>query len=110
MVAFGVLEHKPAMLSTGLFQQEANAIMAAQEIEQLVMREVIARGWKLSLIAFRNGREFILLGRQSGSAALPTRPKIGQGTLQEVCRAAVDWLDNGPQPSPLPPGDRYPKR
>lgn len=102
MVAFGVLEHKPANLSRGLFEQEVKDVEAAQEIEQLVIREVQARGWKLSVVAFRNGREFILLGKLQGSVAMPTRPKIAQGSLQECCKAAVDWLDSGPQPTPTP--------
>lgn len=112
MVAFGVLEHKPPSLSTGLFQEEVKDVEAAQEIEQLVTKEINARGWKLSVIAFKQGREFILLGKLGGSIALPTRPKIGQGTLQEVCKAAVRWLDDGPQPSPVlgRDEDRYLKR
>lgn len=111
MVAFGVLEHVPPAISA-LFSDETEVKDKAREIEQLVINEINARGWKLSAIAFRQGREFILLGTLGGTPALPTRPKIGQGTLQEVCKAAVDWLDNGPQPTPLPGRERvdYSKR
>lgn len=101
MVAFGVLEHKHPGTSA-LFSEEGEALEKAREVEQLVINEIEARGWKLSVIAFRQGREFILLGKLGGTVALPTRPKIGQGTLQEVCKAAVDWLDGGPQPTPTP--------
>lgn len=111
MVAFGVLEHKlPSAVA--LFEDDVEMTEKAREIEQLVINEIKARGWHLSVIAFKQGREFILLGKLGGTVALPVRPKIGQGTLQEVCKAAVRWLDEGPQPSPVlgRDEDRYLKR
>lgn len=101
MVAWGVLEYKPVPEVNIIFGAEGCHVEAAQEIEQLVIKEIDARGWKLSTIAFKQGREFILLGKLGGSVAFPVRPKIGQGTLQDVCKAAVRWLDEGPQPSPV---------
>lgn len=102
MLAFGVLEFVPVPGSFhGPIEAHNELVNKAQEIEQLVCQEVNARGWKLSTIAYKTGI-YILLGKLGGSVAMPVRPKIGQGTLQEVCRAAVDWIDNGPQPSKPP--------
>jgi hypothetical protein len=107
MLAFGVLEysHEPIPI----FDSERGD--KNREIEALVVAEINARGWKLSSVTYKAG-QFVLLGSMGGSVALPTRPKIAQGTLQEVCRTAVDWLDNGPQPARLPSweGPRYSKR
>lgn len=97
MVAFGVLEHKRSEPIHDLFGKQD----FDPEVELLVCKDLHALGWKLAALANRTG-QFILLGRAGGSAALPVRPKIAQGTLQEVCTVAVDWLDNGPQPSPKP--------
>lgn len=105
MIAFGVLEYD-IVQNRDHFNDTIGQVIdranAQREVLHLVCSEVNARGWKLSMIAGRNGKQFILLGVKSGSAALPTRPKIAQGTLQEVCRVAVDWLDKGPQPTPRP--------
>lgn len=107
MVAWGVLEHEQPGI-TRLFDNDLDE--KALEIEALVVAEINAKGWKLSALGYKIG-QYILLGRVGGSVALPTRPKIAQGTLQEVCRVAVDWLDNGPQPTPLPGWEgRYSKR
>lgn len=113
MVAFGVLEYEQPEYHPSMdFIIAGRKSAQADEIEELVCKDVHALGWKLASVAYKAG-QFILLGRAGGSAALPTRPKIGQGTLQQVCRAAVDWLDKGPQPSPQPPHSRceaYSKR
>lgn len=99
MVAFGVLEHVRPRGEE--FRDLFGKHSFDHEVEALVCKDLHALGWKLAALANRTG-QFILLGRAGGSAALPVRPKIAQGTLQEVCIVAVDWLDNGPQPSPKP--------
>jgi hypothetical protein len=98
MVAWGVLELDSDPLASLFLSERTDKQL---EIEQLVVNEINARGWKLSALAYKTG-QYLLLGRMGGSVAMPTRPKIGQGTLQEICRLAVDWLDHGPQPTKQP--------
>lgn len=103
MIAFGVIEYVHPMDVTITFGDNYDAMLSRyEEVNDLLMKDIHALEWKLARVANRSGHHFILLGRMEGSAALPTRPKIGQGTMQQVCMAAVDWLDKGPQPTPIP--------
>lgn len=118
MVAFGVLVYVPVPEHFhGPLEDHNKIVDEAREIEKLVADDCRVLGWKIATVgpsyAQRVRGQFILLGKMQGSTALPTRPKIGQGTMQEVCRAAVDWLDKGPQPAAPPHGrdeQRYLKR
>lgn len=96
MVAFGVLEAKPA--PHVLFETH----VADDEVLRAVRVEVEALGWFLALETRHRGQQFVLLGPLGGSPRFSTRPKIGHGTLQQVCEAAVRYLDYGPSPEPTP--------
>jgi len=103
MLAYGVIEYTHIMdITTTFGEAHDEAVARSEEISALLMQDIHALGWKLARVAHRGGHNFTLLGRMEGSAALPTRPKIAQGTMQEVCLRAVDWLDKGPQPLPTP--------
>lgn len=100
MIAYGVIEYIDVMQLPATIGPEHDAAVAkALEVEGLLVSDMRALDWKLMRIASgRDMHKFILLGRMQGSPALPTRPTIGKGTIQEVCLSAVDWLDKGPQP------------
>jgi hypothetical protein len=100
MVAFGVLEHEHVPLQTrGLTDDYVERDNKTREIEELVVVEAISLGWKLAQKTLHYGSglkgRYILLGPVTGSKALPGRVKIGEGTLKEVCIAAVRWMDEG---------------
>jgi hypothetical protein len=96
MVAFGVLEYAQPNNTLPFDKDYVEYLDKADEIERLVCAEIAVLGWKLAhkAIARPTRRAFVLLGPVTGSKALPGRVKIGEGTLQQVCMAAVNWLDS----------------
>lgn len=114
MVAFGALEYDPpgsaaAFPNIGDPEYIAKADAAA-EVFELVMREFKELGWLLSSrLAARHESKFLLLGPTIGSSqgGFKGRQKIAEGTLQDVCRAAVEWMDK--PIVPVPTIDIYPE-
>lgn len=91
MVAWGVMEYQSAPRTVLTSEQEEKD----KEILWLVDDEFSDRGWMLR--PWRNqfgvSMGFILLGALNTTPALNTREKIGEGTLKEVCLAAVAYDD-----------------
>ena len=99
MIAFGVIEYVPVPLDEPMHKRERDAMISKEiEVQALVEKEFELLGWKIMRSVNKFGstswRKFILLGVRQGSQALPTRPKIGEGTLQECCLAAVKFIDS----------------
>lgn len=98
MVAFGVIEFN---LPDGGPQPENlfSDLERAREVERLVVGEFTALGWKIANSVCRwrgkNPTQFVLLGPLTKTAALTVRPKIGEGSLREVCLKAVTYLETG---------------
>lgn len=104
MMAFGVFEAEEDALTSlmsrasrwpggGGFQEPRSPKL---EQEQLVHNEFKALGWSLKIDRSRRGQEYILLGVFEQRGGFSTRTVIGRGTLQEICIAAVKYLDEGP--------------
>lgn len=91
MVAWGVLEYTPGPLWARYAPYNRvdigyEADIRALEILGLVTREFTKRGW---LLRPKTSRKFMLLGARKVTPALTTRDIIGEGTLKEVCLAAI---------------------
>ena len=100
MVAWGVLEYNPLAPiakneAAGVFKSQ---LSKAREIFYLVKEEFELRDWLLTQRPYGARydpfyREFILLGRLNITPGLVTREMIGEGTLREVCLAAIAYDD-----------------
>lgn len=106
MMAFGVLDYVPTPsidviiksrksgASEMVFDQKQ--IDRNREIEKLVLEEFHNLGWIVRAAVTKFGAQskaFVLLGKLGGSGTWPVRPKIGEGDLVNICRAAVAFID-----------------
>lgn len=86
MVAFGVLEFENGVINARTHEM--------QELLQTINKEFQQLNWKFAVQARRRQfNSFILLGPLYTGDAFSTREKIGEGTLQEVCKAAIAYID-----------------
>ena len=89
MVAFGVLEYKPIPFKGTTDKEYMEKFHLAHDILKLVEDVFNSRGWLLSPKYPSN--DFVLLGATDGKVSFKWRPKIAEGTLKKVCRAAVEY-------------------
>lgn len=86
MVAFGVLEFENGKMPPRTHEM--------QTLLKTVSEEFALLGWKFAVQArHRNSNDFILLGPVMSGNAFTTRERIAEGTLQEVCKAAIDYIE-----------------
>lgn len=96
MVAFGALEYDPPIASAAYYKNLGDDTYLARravadEVFTLVVAEFLGLGWLIATLHLP--KSFILLGPIVGNMGFKGRPKIAEGSLQDVCKAAVARID-----------------